>query len=58
MDDDIRQFGTGLGQRVIAQDWACVDALLAPWFQAAVFVYRFDALFRECPLTQANGGVV
>jgi hypothetical protein len=31
MNDEVRQFGTGLGERVIARDWAGVHALLMPW---------------------------
>ena len=36
MNDDIRQFGTGLGERVIARDWAGVHALLAPRLQTSL----------------------
>jgi hypothetical protein len=31
VNDDIRTFGTGLGERVIARDWAGVHGRLAPW---------------------------
>ena len=38
MKNDIRKFGTGLGERVVARDWAGVHALLAPWLQSSLSV--------------------
>jgi hypothetical protein len=47
VNDDIRQLGTGLGQRMIARDWAGVHALLAPWLQATLSPDDVRAFFQD-----------
>ena len=47
MNDDIRQFGTGLGERVIARDWAGVHTLLAPWLQSLLTEDDVRAFYEE-----------
>jgi hypothetical protein len=36
MDEDVRDFGTLLGGRLLARDWAGAHALLAPWLRATL----------------------
>jgi hypothetical protein len=35
MDDDVREFGTALGRAALAQSWATVHGMLAPWLRSA-----------------------
>lgn len=45
MDDEVRAFGTALGTKAIARDWAAVHAMLAPWLRSACSVDEVRAFF-------------
>lgn len=47
MNDNIRTFGTGLGERVIARDWAGVHALPAQWLQSSLIEDDVRAFFED-----------
>jgi uncharacterized protein (DUF934 family) len=47
MDDDVRAFGTELGRKALARDWAGVHAMLAPWLRASWPVDRVQRFFED-----------
>jgi hypothetical protein len=47
MNDDIRNFGTGPGKRVVARDWAGVHAPLAPWMQDSLSIDDVRTFFED-----------
>src|SRR5262245_51995946 len=47
MEDDVRAFGTDLGKKALARDWAGVHALLAPWLRQAWPVDRVRGFFED-----------
>jgi hypothetical protein len=47
MDDDIREFGEGIGRKALARDWAGVHAMLAPWMQRALDVDAVRTFFED-----------
>jgi hypothetical protein len=47
MDDDIREFGEGIGRKALARDWAGVHAKLAPWMQRALDVDAVGRFFED-----------
>ena len=52
MDDDVRAFGTELGRKALARDWAGVHAMLAPWLRG----FTKATQLRE-PISFAGGKV-
>jgi hypothetical protein len=47
MDDDVRAFGTELGRKALAQDWAGVQAMLAPWLRKSWSVEKVQGFFED-----------
>jgi hypothetical protein len=47
MDDDVRAFGTELGRKALARDWAGVHAMLAPWMRARWPADRVQRFFED-----------
>jgi hypothetical protein len=47
MDDDIREFGEGIGRKALARNWAGVHAMLAPWMQRALDVDAVRTFFED-----------
>ena len=57
MDDDVRAFGTELGRKALAQEWAGVQAMLAPWLRNTWSVEKVQGFFEDeyRATLQANG---
>ena len=57
MDDDVRAFGTELGNKALARDWAGVQAMLAPWLRATWSVDQVQRFFEDeyRVVLEANG---
>src|SRR5690349_5980600 len=47
MDDDVSAFGTELGRKALARDWAAVQAMLAPWLRSAWPAERVAQFFED-----------
>ena len=47
MDDDVRAFGMELGRKALAQEWAGVQAMLAPWLQKSWSVEKVQGFFED-----------
>ena len=47
MDDDVRAFGTELGRKALAQEWAGVHAMLAPWLRKTWSVEKVQGFFED-----------
>ena len=47
MDDDVRAFGTELGRKALAREWAGVHAMLAPWLRKSWSVEKVQGFFED-----------
>jgi hypothetical protein len=58
MQDSIREFGTDLGHKALARDWAGVHGLLAPWLQRSTDVDGVRRFFEDqYRLTLQDSGI-
>ena len=47
MDEDIREFGMGIGNKALERDWARVYELVAPWLQKEITVDGVREFFED-----------
>ena len=47
MDDDVREFGTCLGQAALCRSWSDVHKMLAPWIRSEFSVLDVQKFFED-----------
>jgi hypothetical protein len=47
MDDEVRAFGSEIGRKALAREWAGVYAMLAPWLRARWSVDQVQRFFED-----------